>query len=170
MSLFYNVYSVAGKFEAILRGVAPCGKNISCKATVYVSESIKGFYLSCSTMRSLGIIDNDFPTIGSTANSSSNTLNKSNEPCMPCMPCINVRAVSAGCEHPHDDLVTCSCPQRMVVPERPTSLPFDPIPENNSRMRQWLLDRYASSTFNTCLPPSSPSVNVQPSYGDRPCC
>ena len=37
-----------------------------------------------------------------------------------------------------------------MVPERPTSLPFEPIPENNLKMKQWLLERYAGSTFNTC--------------------
>ena len=65
-------------------------------------------------------------------------------------PCTNVRALTAGCESPHEDLVTCGCPQRTMVPERPTSLPFEPIPENNLKMKQWLLERYAGSTFNTC--------------------
>ena len=65
-------------------------------------------------------------------------------------PCIDLRALTAGCEQPHEDLVTCGCLQRTVVPERPASLPFEPIPENNLKMKQWLLDRYASSNFNTC--------------------
>ena len=36
-----------------------------------------------------------------------------------------------------------------MVPEKPTPFPFDPIPENNEKMKKWLLDYFASSTFNT---------------------
>ena len=44
----------------------------------------------------------------------------------------------------------CDCPQRSAVPPKPKHLPFDPVPANNERMKRWLLERYASSTFNTC--------------------
>ena len=36
------------------------------------------------------------------------------------------------------------------MPLPPASLPFDPVPQNNQRMKQWLLQQYGSSTFNTC--------------------
>ena len=35
-------------------------------------------------------------------------------------------------------------------PLRSTELPSSCTPENNQRMKAWLLERYASSTFNTC--------------------
>ena len=38
----------------------------------------------------------------------------------------------------------------IAVPSPPRSLPFRCTPENNDRMKTWLLERYASSTFNTC--------------------
>ena len=44
----------------------------------------------------------------------------------------------------------CNCPQRTAVPDRPASLPYRATAENNEKMRSWLLERYSSSTFNTC--------------------
>ena len=57
--------------------------------------------------------------------------------------------------------VTCSCPQREAMPPRPAELPFPCVP-TNERMRVWLLDRYASSTFNTCQHRALPSMEGPP--------
>ena len=64
---------------------------------------------------------------------------------------ISIRAITAGCGHPTSDKenINCNCPQRTMVPEKPTPFPFDPMPENNEKMKKWLLDYFASSTFNT---------------------
>ena len=35
-------------------------------------------------------------------------------------------------------------------PTRPVKLPFPATPENNGKMKSWLLEIFASSTFNTC--------------------
>ena len=40
--------------------------------------------------------------------------------------------------------------KREQPPEKPTKLPFDCIPENVNKMKEWILNRYASSTFNKC--------------------
>ena len=126
-----NPMVVEGHFIGVFKGMSPADEEIACRAIVYVSSSVRGFYLSCKTMRDLLIIDNEFPTIGgcnsSTTRTPTSMPNQSN-------PCTNVRALTAGCESPHEDLVTCGCPQRTMVPERPTSLPFEPIPENNLKM------------------------------------
>ena len=55
-----------------------------------------------------------------------------------------------GCPTSNADTKPCCCPQRSSVPELPTELPFEPIEANNSKMYEWIQDRYASSTFNTC--------------------
>ena len=61
------------------------------------------------------------------------------------------RTINAGCSTPSDDPGhTCSCPPRTMVPELPKELPFECKPENNARMKEWLLTHFASSTFNTC--------------------
>ena len=45
---------------------------------------------------------------------------------------------------------TCSCPKRETPPPVPKELPFPDTPENRGRLRDWILDRYASSAFNQC--------------------
>lgn len=45
---------------------------------------------------------------------------------------------------------SCSCTPRQAPPPPPTELPFEATEENNEKMKSWLLDRYASSTFNKC--------------------
>ena len=75
---------------------------------------------------------------------------------------ITVRSLTSGYSHPHEDLVRCGCPQRTVVPDKPKTLPFDPIPENNEKMKNWLLERYASSTFNTCPRRALPCMSGPP--------
>ena len=116
---------------------------------VYVSDSVTGFYLSYDTMVDLLMINKDFPRIGSCADDSGGSSpaavspdhNKADG---------YIRELNAGCTDPHEDKISCDCAQRSSIPDRPTSLPFPPIPENNAKMREWLLQRYASSTFNTC--------------------
>ena len=44
----------------------------------------------------------------------------------------------------------CSCPQRQLPPSEPPLLPCEPTPENPPVLRQYILDRYAASSFNTC--------------------
>ena len=44
----------------------------------------------------------------------------------------------------------CTCPQIRSIPPKPDRLPFSPVPENNEKMKEWLLDTFKSSTFNTC--------------------
>ena len=45
---------------------------------------------------------------------------------------------------------SCNSPQRAAVPLPSHKLPFPCTPENNNKIKEWLLDRYAASTFNTC--------------------
>ena len=53
---------------------------------------------------------------------------------------------------------TCSCKPRTLPPPRPKELPFECIPENNDKMKEWLINRFSSSTFNTC--PHQPLVGM----------
>ena len=46
--------------------------------------------------------------------------------------------------------VTCSCPTRSKVPDKPCKLPFKATSEKVSKMSEWLLQRYAASKFNLC--------------------
>ena len=44
----------------------------------------------------------------------------------------------------------CKCPERALPPSTPPSLPCPATPENLPELKQYLLDRYAPSTFNCC--------------------
>ena len=111
---------------------------------VYVSDSVTGFYLSYDTMVDLLMINKDFPRIGSCADDSGGSSPAAVSPDHNNADGY-VRELNAGCIDPHEDKLSCDCAQRSSIPDRPTSLPFPPIPENNAKM---LLRRYA--TFNTC--------------------
>ena len=152
-----NPLKITGAFHAKCSGKSPCGDTVDSKCIVYVSPNVSGFYMSYDTMVDLLIINRQFPTIG----------------CCPCEPDPAptpsspqvedryIRSVNRGCISPQEE-GSCKCPQRTSVPERPSSLPFPPIPENNERMKQWLLDTYAGSTFNTCPHRALPCMTGPP--------
>ena len=144
-----NSIRIAGVFSGKFVGQAPNGDIISCIADIYVSDSVSGFYLSYDTMVDLLILDSTFPTIGSC-----NPTNRTNESSPGHIPSkvdkLSCHAVQLGSTDTQEDSTQCNCPQRCAVPSKPSCLPFPPTPDNNDKMRQWLLDRYAASTFNTC--------------------
>ena len=120
--------SVVGAFKGVFEGTASDGRIVSCRSMVYVSKSVNGFFLSRDTMVDLHVIDSDFPEIGR-CNPAENQA-------------YNINSV-------HCD-VQCNCPKRSSVPGRPAKLPFAATVENIPKMRTWLLERYAASTFNVC--------------------
>ena len=88
----------------------------------YVSPDTDRFYLSRETLIQLHIISKNFPEVGS------------------------AQEVS-GTVH---EMEPCGCPTRTLPPTRPQSLSFECTTENNPKMRDWLVNRYATSTFNKC--------------------
>lgn len=129
--------TVAGAFFAKIETTSQLGVSTSCKSMVYVSSSVRAMYLSYDTLLNLGALSNDFPRPESTSANASST------------PSINIiRQTNDGCNSPGE--MSCSCPQRMMTPTRPATLPFPCTIANKERMKAWLLDRYSTSTFNTC--------------------
>ena len=101
-------------------------------------------------MLSLGIVGEDFPAVG-IADTQPQRGDASTGVTCETSSLSATRELGAGCVHPSDSSSEpCSCPQRTEPPPRPSELPFTPTLENNGRMRKWLLERYATSTFNTC--------------------
>ena len=41
---------------------------------------------------------------------------------------------------------------RTAPPRRPTKMPFEPVPENVPKLKKYILDQFASSTFNRSAP------------------
>ena len=56
----------------------------------------------------------------------------------------------------------CGCLKRELPPGRPDSLPFQASYENADSMRDWIINRYAPSTFNKCLHQILPSMEGPP--------
>lgn len=140
---------IDGVFNASFTGQSHNGGKVTCRLTVYVSRDVVTLYLSYDTIINLSIMNRKFPQIG---------LYSANPDIDPVMPSPGTD-VSLVCGVTNADGTTCQCSKRTPVPERPTLLPFPCTPENNNKMRNWLLDHYGSSPFNTCPHQALPSMN-----------
>ena len=101
---------------------------------VYVSPAVNMMYLSRTAMEQLRIISSAFPEVGS----------------------------AAAVEDNAQQLAPCGCPLRAPPPNIPEKLPFEAKAENTEKMRQWILTRYAASTFNTCPHQPLPTMSGPP--------
>ena len=113
------------------------GRKATTAAMVYVTESTDLFYLSRQAMKELGIINDSFPVICSTA--------------------------STGIEaHPTSGIAPCGCPVHRHPQGRPGKLPFAPFPENIPKMKEWLLKTFAATAFNKCPHQPLPLMSGDP--------
>lgn len=131
-----SAITITGALLTHLSGDTSSGGTVSCPTMVYVSPSVTGFYLSYETMIDLGIINNEFPSVGSVFHADVSGL-ETNEVLSPSLVNGDIDKI-------------CDCPERGSVPPMPMKLPFEPIPDNNEKMRSWLLETFKASTFNTC--------------------
>ena len=122
--------NVLGAIFLRLSGCNARGRRLEAPATVYVTDSNHRFYLSKAALVQLGVIGPDFPKVGAAIAAAA------------------TESHTAG-HRPHS-VAECGCPRRAPPPGPPTTLPFAPSAENTGRMKAWLLERYAASTFNTC--------------------
>jgi hypothetical protein len=134
--------SVEGVFHANIKTRFADKSSTSTNSMVYVSRSVNSMFLSYETLLKLKILPEGFPNSAAFAPKEEHEYNYTSNA---------IRALTNGCTNTFsDDNASCDCPQRSVVPKRPGALPFPCLAENNSKMKEWLLNRYKSSTFNTC--------------------
>ena len=110
---------------------------------VYVSNNIKGFFLSEKTQSDLGILPPSYATPNTFQIDAS--LNN-----------VCTAPQNTGMAAP------CGCPARTPPPPRPDHLPFPPTGENRGKFEKWLLDYYSSSAFNTCEHQPLPKMAGKP--------
>ena len=110
---------------------------IEAAAIVYISPDTNTFYLSMEVMIQLRIIPKTFPQMGAVMDNQ-----------------LNVTAVTTSTL-----LAPCGCLIRTKPPPRYKNLPFAPVVENVSKMKERLLADYASSTFNQCEHQVLPSMD-----------
>ena len=114
-----------------LSGKLTSGEPVSCAVMAYVSPDANCLYLSKEAMIQLRIIDPEFPKIGAVGSNQVSGIGTEND----------TSSVYAE----------CGCLKRELPPEKPSRLPFDTSQGNAAAsMKDWLLSRYASSTFNKC--------------------
>lgn len=116
--------NILGAVILRFEGNTPTGNKVETRQLTYVSDDTEKCFLSKEACISLGLITNKFPTIGE------NFL----------------------IEHVKDpaNQNDCDCPRRELPPAPPKKLPFLPIEANKLKLKNYLLQYYSSSTFNTC--------------------
>ena len=117
---------IVGALPLRIGGLSQSGSKVSTRQIVYFTPSTKRMFLSQSACKDLGLISLNFPIIGETLEVNDNN------------------SQSSMVDKP------CSCPKRQMPPPLPHSLPYPPTEENLDKLEKYLLDRYKSSTFNTC--------------------
>ncbi len=130
------------------------GEEKSTRQIVYVTDRTDKLFLSREGCTDLGIIPDNFPTMGK------------GDP-------INTVTIShqEGCETHTSDPVSvattshqeeCRCPRRTKPPPPPTSMPHSATETNRELLTQYLLDYYRSSTFNVCEHQNLPMMDGPP--------
>ena len=126
-----NPIGILGAILIRLSGQGPDGQTLETAQVCYISNQVQQLYLSEHACKQLGIIPESFPSIGSAMN--------------------HHTADAHATENTESSVVTpCGCPARALPPPMPTTLPYPPTEKNRDTLKHWILDRYASSTFNVC--------------------
>ena len=119
---------IRGAIMIRLSGVDNDGIKHTAPIMVYVTPNTKKIYLSRQALVQLHVIPENFPKVGAATEVSS--------------------IYDVASKNPSK--TSCGCPLRSKPPERWETLPFPAIPENNEKMKNWLLEKFRSSTFNKC--------------------
>ena len=130
------------------------GRLVQAAVMVYISPDASRFYMSKEAMVQMGIISQNFPQVGS-------AFNRSSE-CASLTPMATSISSQSVVEPEPSTTSVCECPKRQYPPKRPTQLPFEPVHENTSKMKEYLLDRFESSTFNKCPHQPLPAITGPP--------
>ena len=113
----------------------------------YVASNVTRTYLSLSTLKALGVVEPDFPRIPIVNNTIAATTG--------IMKCVNDGVVQQG-------QTRCSCPPRTLAPSSPARLPCPATPDNIPKIKQYLMERYASSAYNCCENQPLPLMSGSP--------
>jgi hypothetical protein len=128
----------------------------------YVTNNSDKVFLSREACASLGILTPNFPTIGEARNINNEIIETISE---------SVSAPSTQNDKNYHvnstttlrtDSDECKCPKCETPPPAPSVLPFPATEANREKLQQYLLDRYKSSTFNTCQHQPLPHMSGPP--------
>ena len=117
------------------------GVTRTSRQLAYISSLVQKPYLSLACCIDLGIIPTSFPEIGVFSQPDQSTS-------APMATVAGSQCSNSGVPGQNDS--PCSCPRREMPPSTPPILPCAPIPENVEQLKQYILKRYAASSFNCC--------------------
>ena len=109
---------------------------LKSKQIVYICEGVAGALLSLEACIDLGLVNTDFPKPRLT------------------QPCNAAQQKKDGC--------LCSCPVRVVAPDPPDQLPYEPIAANTDKLYDWIMQYYGASAFNCCECQPLPKMHGPP--------
>ena len=115
------------------------GQERHCKSMIYLSSKMTKAFLCREALEQLGIISCNFPD-----------------------PIID-KVGSTSCASQAD--IQCDCPRRTSeMPPLPTSLPpgLTATDKDVPALKEWLLNYYGSTTFNTCVHQPLPMMKCEP--------
>ena len=130
---------ILGAIVVRLSGTDKNGKRLEAPVIVYISPDTSNFYVSRQALIALRIITPEFPRVGEIEEVAAN----------------NEESFAKAGEAPKSfakpgEAPKCGCLPRTAPPKRPDKLPFPATVENIPKMKNWMFDRFASSTFNKC--------------------
>jgi hypothetical protein len=127
----------------------------SALAMVYVASNVTKTYLSLATLTALGTVPITFPMIEPLDHIRIAASTAAPAAALP--PCTNSGVAAAG-----DRDKPCSCHTRALPPTTRAALPCAPTEANLARLKQFLMDSFASSTFNVCEHQTLPMLQSSP--------
>lgn len=130
-----NAINIVGAVLLRFCGSDKDGYPIETAQLCYVTPDTNKTFLSREACVDLGLISVGFPSLGET--------NKKND-------IYSSVSVTEDVNDSQPQMDTCDCPRRALPPPVPRNMPFPPTEQNVEKIKQWLLDYYASSTFNVC--------------------
>ena len=119
------------------------GRTRMTRQLCYVSKAVRGIYLSEDACIALQCVPSEFPKVGE---------------CSSVKETAGVKCQNTGVGQPS----SCECPVRTAPPTDVPKLPCEPTPENLPIIKAYILDRYASSGFNTCENQALPLMETAP--------
>ena len=149
---------ILGAAILLIKGRSVNGDTKETRQVVYATEVTNKFFLSRQACVELGIISSTFPTIGEIG-----TIKEEEDEEQTISPDSTSEVSITSSEAPKSALTSnCDCLKRELPPPKPTKLPFPATEENRSKIQDWLINYYRSSTFNTCSHQPLPMVDTKP--------
>ena len=150
--------SLLGGILVEITGSTPDGQHISCLQLMYVSRAVKRVYMSLDVCIKLQAVPQTFPLVGSCPSVPPDDHPPSLSamgPTPQLTKCTNTGVLMPGTEE-------CKCPVRSLPPTNTPTLPCEPTVANLPILKEYILNRFSSSAFNTCQRQPLPLMTGSP--------